>query len=82
MQAQGRVVSKPVAVGSKSEREAVVLQTGADEYILRRAGGNPFHDPQLAQLVGKEIEATGTLHGYTLIMSQWKELPGSDERKN
>ena len=78
MKTQGRVVSKPVAVGSKSEREAVVLETDAGEYVLRRAGGNPFHDPQLDQLIGKEIQATGTLHGYTLIMSQWKELPGSD----
>ena len=78
MQAQGRVVSKPVAVGSKSEREAVVLETDSGEFVLRRAGGNPFHDPQLAVLVGKTIEATGTLHGYTLIMSQWKELPGPE----
>jgi hypothetical protein len=77
MQTQGRVVSKPVAVGSKSERAAVVLETDSGEYVLRRAGGNPFHDPQLAELVGKEIQATGTLHGYTLIMSQWEEVSGS-----
>jgi hypothetical protein len=78
MKTQGRVISKRVAVGSKSEHEAVVLETGSGEYVLRRAGGNPFYDPELDELVGKTIQATGTLHGYTLIMSRWEELPERD----
>ena len=76
MQTHGTVVMKPFAVGSKSERDVVMLVTDSGEYVLRRKGGNPFVDPQLVQLVGKEIQCTGVLHGYTLIMSDWSEVTG------
>ena len=76
MQTHGTVVMKPFAVGSKSERDVVMLVTDSGEYVLRRKGGNPFVDPQLVQLVGKEIQCTGVLHVYTLIMSDWSELTG------
>jgi hypothetical protein len=76
MKISGKVVQRPVAVGSKSQRDAVMLDTASASYVLRRQGGNPFHDPQLVELVGKQIECTGTLHGDTLIMSSWTELSG------
>lgn len=78
MQTHGRVVLKPFATGSKSQRDSVMLVTDSGEYVLRRQGGNPFHDPQLAQLVGKQIQCTGTLHGYTLILSDWAEAKPSE----
>lgn len=71
---RGAVVKKPFGVGSKSERAAVMLATAQGEYVLRRLGANPFHDPDLEKLVGKVIACEGTLHGYTLLMSSWKEL--------
>ena len=71
-------MKKPFAVGSKSEHDVVMLVTDSGEYVLRREGGNPFHDPTLAQLVGKQIQCTGVLHGYTLIMSDWDELIDSE----
>lgn len=74
MQAEGRVVSKRIGAGTKSEHDAVVLVTPAHEYKLRRQGGNPFVDPEISKLVGKRIRAHGVLDSDQLIMSTWKEL--------
>ena len=51
-----------------------MLDTEAGSFILRRAGGNPFHDPDLERLVGKRIRAEGEEHGQTLVMEAWDEL--------
>jgi hypothetical protein len=71
----GRVIKKRFAVGSKSEREAILLVTDDRQYVLRRHGGNPFTDPILEGLVGKSIDGDGVIHGHTFIMSQWAEQP-------
>jgi hypothetical protein len=63
---------KPIGVGSKSEHLAMVLGTDTGEFVLHRQGGNPFADPGLDQLVGKTAECEGTVHGTTLIMSDWR----------
>jgi hypothetical protein len=73
MERDGKVIRKQFAVGSKSERPAVLLQTKDGEYVLRIQGGNPFHDPRLDALVGKHICARGELHGYTFLMKDWTE---------
>jgi hypothetical protein len=78
MDLTGRVMKKPFAEGSKSEREAVLFATGSGDFVLRRVGGNPFHDPALDALVGKAIRATGELHGYTFLMAGWQELDQAD----
>ena len=72
MQFQGKVIKKLIGVGSKSEHHGVVLVTDTTEFILRRQGGNPFSDPTLDQLVGQTIVAEGTVHGVTLIMTEWR----------
>jgi hypothetical protein len=74
MHFQGRVVKKPFASGSKSAREAVMLSTSSGDYVLRRQGGNAFHDTTLEALVGQTISAEGELHGYTLLISRWQTL--------
>lgn len=71
---RGRVVKKPFGVGSKSEHDAVVLVTESREYVLRLPGGNPFCDPRLEALVGKTITCQGTVHGYTLIASDYEAI--------
>jgi hypothetical protein len=72
MQFRGEVVRHAVARGSKSARPAVLLRTADREYVLRRQGGNPFHDPVLDALVGHTIAGEGTLHDdHVLIMSTW-----------
>lgn len=73
MQLSGKVIKEVVAKGSKSERPAVLLDTGKKRYVLRLQGGNPFEDPKLDKLVGKNISAVGNVTGYTLIMSDWSE---------
>ena len=73
MQFSGHVIKKPFGIGSKSERWAIFLVTDKEEYVLRREGGNPFHDAELEDLVGKNISCEGMLTGYTLLMSDWKE---------
>ena len=72
---EGLVVRKRVGAGSKSDREAVVLQTGEAELVLRREGGNAFADPELDKLVGRRIRGTGRRAGYTFIMTDWEDVP-------
>lgn len=74
MEQTGKVITKPVATGSKSARQAVMLQTADNEFVLRIQGGNPFQDNRLEQLVGKQIRGDGDVHGYTFLMKQWREL--------
>jgi hypothetical protein len=69
----GTVIKKLFGRGSKSEHEAVYLVTDRGEYVLRRRGGNPFSDPELDKLVGKQIRCEGEVVGYTLIISAWSE---------
>lgn len=69
----GHVVKKPFGIGSKSERQAVCLETLDGEYVLRRRGGNSFYDPALEELVGKTINCIGYLADYTIVMSRWTE---------
>ena len=70
---EGLVVRKRVGAGSKSDREAVVLQTGDGDLVLRREGGNAFADPELDKLVGRRIRGVGRRTGYTFIMKDWEE---------
>lgn len=70
----GRVVKHLAAAGSKSERQAVFLETEDGSYLLRLRSGNPFFDPELERLVGKTIHCKGILTENTLIISDWDEV--------
>ena len=71
----GRVITHLTARGSKSERQAVFLETDdKGSYLLRRRGGNPFFDPVLQELVGKTIHCKGILTEHTFIISDWSEV--------
>ncbi len=74
MELTGRVQKKRFAVGTKSERDAVVLVTDTGEFVLRRAGGNPFQDSILDGLIGSTIHAMGEVCGYSFIMNRWREV--------
>lgn len=72
---RGRVARKRLSAGSKSEHEALVLVTpDGEEYKLRRQGGNPFRDPELDVLEGKQVECEGIVRDGQLIMSRWSVL--------
>jgi hypothetical protein len=75
MKIQGHVIKKTLYQGTKSEHEGLVLVTPEGEYKLRRQGGNPFWDEELAPLEGKEVSAEGLLRGNQLIMSSWNVIP-------
>lgn len=62
------MVKRPFGAGTKSEHDAVMLVTNDGEFILRRQGGNAFCDPALEKLVGKRVQITGTVTGYTLLI--------------
>jgi len=70
----GKVKKKLFGKGSRSESEALFLETPDGEYVLRRQGGNPFHDPELQKLVGKTIRCSGSARDYVLKISDWTEL--------
>jgi hypothetical protein len=71
---EGRVVRRRRSPGSKSDRDAVVLETGAEDLILRRLGGNAFSDPILDALVGRRIRGNGQRTGVTFIMTDWTDI--------
>jgi hypothetical protein len=74
----GKVTRSLVHPGSKSERNAVVLETAEGRrYILRRHDGPAFADPELEPLVGKSLVAEGLETGDTLIMRDWR---GDEDR--
>lgn len=67
----GEVTKRQTAKGSKSERQAIFLDTKDGTYVLRRQGGHPFVDKVLEALVGKTIHCEGILTEQTLIISKW-----------
>jgi hypothetical protein len=69
----GKVVLKKFAEGSKSEHDAVFLETEGNSYQLRRLGGNPFDDPQLKAMVGKNVSARGMLNDQLFIAHELNE---------
>lgn len=78
---EGQVVRKRHAPGSKSDREAVMLDVGDEELVLRRFGGNAFSDDVLDKLVGHRIRGMGQRVGCTLILRDWIELDGEAEKR-
>lgn len=64
MKLQGIVLQGTYGKGSKSEHEAIYLDTGKEKYRLKIKGGNPFHDEKLHNLIGKTIRVEGNVTDY------------------
>ena len=63
-------------IGSKSERQAVVLDLhDGGHFVLRNLHAPSFGDDSLDALVGSSIKAHGVAVGRTLIMKDWETLP-------
>jgi len=75
----GAVVKKRYGVGSKSERDAIMLQTPKTEFLLRISGSNPLYDETLDKMVGRTICGIGLVHGSTFIMSEWNDLKSEQD---
>jgi hypothetical protein len=69
----GKVAIKKKGVGSKSERNAVILQTSKGDYTLRKLGGNAYDDPSLIALEGKSITATGVVDQKLFLAKNIRE---------
>lgn len=82
MKLKGKVVEGTFGKGSKSEHNAVYLDTGTEKYRLKRIGGNPFYDETLHNLVGKIIEAEGNITDYFFeITNDPSELKSTTKKK-
>ncbi|ESX03905.1 hypothetical protein X769_15585 [Mesorhizobium sp. LSJC268A00] len=69
----GKVTSERTDIGSKSERDAVVLETDeGQKFVLQRQTGPSYGDHALDKLVGEKITTNGFADGDTLIMEDWE----------
>jgi hypothetical protein len=64
---RGRITTGLYAKESKSEHEAIFIETADGRYVLRSKTGPVFNDPKLRQYVGHEVECDGFLVGTTLL---------------
>jgi hypothetical protein len=64
---RGQVIKDLYGKGSKSEHEAVFIETDDGRYILRHKNGPAFGDTTLIQYIGHEVECDGFLVGTTLL---------------
>jgi hypothetical protein len=71
----GVVVRGPFGTGSKSEREAVWLETAGSRFVLRRKDGPTFGDQALDKYVGKRVKCDGFIVGYMLLAERIVVLP-------
>jgi len=66
---RGRITRGEYGKGSKSEREAIFIDTDDGRYLLRRKGGPVFADAELEAYLGHVVECGGFLLGTTLLAS-------------
>jgi hypothetical protein len=71
----GLVSRAPFAPGSKSEQQAIWLDSSVGRFVLRRKGGPAFGDKSLEKYVGKQVSCDGFIVGYTLLAEKIKILP-------
>jgi hypothetical protein len=64
---RGRVTQGIYGKGTKSEREAVFIETANNRYLFRRKNGPAFDDSELKQYVGHMVECEGFLINTTLL---------------
>jgi len=74
MELKGKLVMKKFGAGSKSEYDAVYIETGQGDFVLRQMGANAFDDPELKKLVGKKVKVEGVLQDYLFLAKDVKEI--------
>ena len=74
---RGTVRRGLLGAGSKSEREAVWLDTACGRYVLRRKDGPTFGDTSLEAWVGCEVACTGFIAGYVLLAERIEAVDGT-----
>lgn len=66
----GLVTRGPFGTGSKSERDAIWLETDEGRFVLRRKDGPAFGDRSLDGFVGQRVRCDGFILGYTVLAEQ------------
>ncbi len=64
---EGRVVTGPFGMGSKSESKATWIESPEGRFVLRRKDGPSFGDDALKKYVGKTVVCSGFIVGYTFL---------------
>jgi len=70
----GKIAIRPFATGSKSERDAVYIDTDKGSYVLQKEDENPFEPSPLYEWAGKTVQAVGELEKYLFIAREIKEV--------
>ncbi len=73
----GLVTRGPFASGSKSERNAIWLETDEGRFVLRRKDGPAFGDHALDGLVGQHVCCDGFVLGYTVLAERITAATGN-----
>jgi len=73
MKLTGKLVAKPFAVDSKSERQAIYLETDLGSFELRIIHENPFEQSRLQLMVGQTVCVEGKLERY-LFLAESKDI--------
>ena len=68
------MVRGPFGTGSKSERDAVWLETADRRFVLRRKDGPTFDDRALEKYVGKRVKCDGFIVGYMVLAERIEVL--------
>jgi hypothetical protein len=71
----GTVVRGSFGTGSKSQREAIWLETPDRRLVLRRKDGPSFGDRSLDKYVGRRVRCDGFIVGYTLLAERVEIVP-------
>jgi hypothetical protein len=71
-QLRGQVTRGVYGKNTKSERNAVFLETGSERYILRRKKGPAYADKALDQYVGRTVSCDGFILGTTVLADSIK----------
>jgi hypothetical protein len=73
MKLTGKISVRPFGAGTKSEHDAVYLDTADGNYRLQKKGANPFENTALKQLEGKKVIVEGTLDKAVFFASTIKQ---------
>lgn len=64
---RGRVTQGRYGEGTKSERQAIFIDTADGRFILRTKTGPAYGDKNLERYVGHDVECDGFLVGASLL---------------
>ncbi|MFJ6770369.1 hypothetical protein ACIQOV_05230 [Kitasatospora sp. NPDC091257] len=64
-------------MGSKSERDALVLHGGGHDDVVRVPGENPFEPGSMNHLAGRTVDAEGEIDQQYFSVTRWSVVSGT-----